>query len=204
MAAPGFWDKPADAKSKVQRLKALRARVGEAAAIEKEIREQQELLEMAVSLGDEAETEAVGKKAEEISSRLDRLEMQVLDAQIAQAEAQTALAADRLERTRIAAGIGGLVVSGDLSQMLGAPVEQGKILFEVAPLDSYRVVLQVDEEDMRYVEVGQRGSLALTGAAGESAPFRVTRLTSVAAAEEASLKGQGGERRRPAPIVNDW
>ena len=34
----------------------------------------------------------------------------------------------------------GVVVSGDLSQSLGAPVERGQVLFEIAPLDGYRVV----------------------------------------------------------------
>jgi len=74
MAENGFWDRAAEAQQKVQRLKALRARVGEAAALETEIGEQRELLDMAVSLGDEAEVETVAKKAAEIEGRLERLE----------------------------------------------------------------------------------------------------------------------------------
>jgi peptide chain release factor 2 len=74
MAEQGFWDRPAEAQQKVQRLKALRARVGEAAALEREIADQRELLEMAVSLGEEAEVGAVAKVAADIDGRLERLE----------------------------------------------------------------------------------------------------------------------------------
>ena len=34
--------------------------------------------------------------------------------------------------------------------MLGSPVEKGKALFELAPLDSYRLIIHVDERDVRY------------------------------------------------------
>ncbi|UWU31673.1 HlyD family efflux transporter periplasmic adaptor subunit (plasmid) [Rhizobium sp. WSM1274] len=132
----------------------------------------------------EIEVRKLQQKYRDAQSQHDRLAMQLLQAQIDQAEAQRALAADKLSRSRIGAAIDGFVVSGDLSQMLGAPVQQGKVLFEVAPLDSYRVVLHVDEEDIRHVSLGQQGQLAVTGAAGQTVPFRVSRLTSVAAAEE--------------------
>ncbi len=74
MAAPGFWDRAAEARQRVLRLKALRARVGEAAVLEGEIREQRELLQMAVDLGDAAEVEAVAARAADIEARLGRLE----------------------------------------------------------------------------------------------------------------------------------
>jgi peptide chain release factor 2 len=74
MAEQGFWERPAEAQQKVQRLKALRARVGEAAALEKEIAELRELFDMALSLGDEAEVADVAKKAAEADARLGRLE----------------------------------------------------------------------------------------------------------------------------------
>ena len=71
--------------------------------------------------------------------------MTVLAAQISQTEAQLALVEDRLARATLVAPFDGVVVSGDLSQRLGSPVQLGDALFEVAPLDAYRVVLQVDE-----------------------------------------------------------
>lgn len=113
----------------------------------------------------------------------------VAAAQIAQAQAELALVDEKLTRTRLVAPLAGLVVSGDLSQMLGAPVEQGKVLFEIAPLDAIRVVLQVPEGDYRPVAAGfaarhdspegLRGALTLTGEAGRALPIRITAVMPV-------------------------
>ncbi|MGB5306040.1 MAG: HlyD family secretion protein, partial [Gammaproteobacteria bacterium] len=73
----------------------------------------------------------------------------------------------------------GVVVSGDLSQSLGAPVGRGDVLFEVAPLDSYRLILRVEENGIQDLEVGQRGQLRLSGLPGENLPFTVERITPV-------------------------
>ncbi len=105
---------------------------------------------------------------------------QVLQAQIHQAEAQLALVDERLSRTQIIAPFDGIVVSGDLSQMVGAPVELGKKLFEITPLDRYRVILQVDEREIRRVRLGQRGKLVIAGISGDPMPFKVKKVTPVA------------------------
>jgi multidrug efflux pump subunit AcrA (membrane-fusion protein) len=109
----------------------------------------------------------------------DRAGSLVASAQLRQAEAELALATDKLSRTKIVAPIDGVVVSGDLSQLIGTPIEQGKVLFEIAPLNAYRVVVQVSEFDMRYVSLGQRGLISLTGTAGVTVPFQVERITPV-------------------------
>jgi multidrug resistance efflux pump len=111
-------------------------------------------------------------------------EVRILSAQIDQARAQLALLDDQLSRTQVLAPFDGVVVSGDLSQTLGAPVEQGQVLFEVAPLDAYRVILQVDEGDIADVAVGQRGHLLLSGFPTERLPLTVEKLTPVSTARE--------------------
>ena len=78
MAAPGFWERGADAQAKVLRLKALRARVGEAAALEKEISDQRELLEMAIGMNDEAEVAAADAAAVRLEARLGGLEFRLM------------------------------------------------------------------------------------------------------------------------------
>jgi hypothetical protein len=70
-----------------------------------------------------------------------RARVQVLGAQLEQAEAQLALIEEQLSRTRILAPFDAIVVKGDLSQSLGAPVERGNVLFELAPLDAYRIIM---------------------------------------------------------------
>ena len=104
-------------------------------------------------------------------------------AQRQQAQAQLALATDRLALATLAAPFDAYVVSGDLSQRIGSPVEQGKTLFELAPLHAYRVVLKVDERDVRAVHVGQRGELLLAGLPHRRLPFLVTNIAAAEAAE---------------------
>jgi multidrug resistance efflux pump len=124
------------------------------------------------------------QKMREASADHDRAGIATYSAQAKQADAQYALAAEMLERTRVVAPIDGVVVSGDLSQMLGSPVERGKVLFEIAPLASYRVILQIGESDLRYVWLGQAGTLALVGRPDVALPFTVSRITSIASADE--------------------
>ena len=102
------------------------------------------------------------------------------EAQMRQTDAQLSLAETKLARTAVVAPVDGLVISGDLSQQIGAPVETGRVLFEVAPLDEYRVVVRVDERDLRFVHPGQRGQVLLNGLTGGTLPFTVTHVTAVA------------------------
>jgi len=130
--------------------------------------------------------------------------VQVLSAQLEQAEAQLALIDEQLARTRLLAPFDAIVVKGDLSQSLGAPVERGNVLFELAPLDAYRVIMKVDERDVTDVAVGQGGQLALSSMPHDPLPLRVEKITPVSVVEEGrnyfrvEASAQGGlERLRP-------
>ena len=68
--------------------------------------------------------------------------------------------------------------------MRGAPVEQGKLLFQIAPLDSYRVILQVDERDIANISIGQMGDLTLAGLPDQQLPFSVEQITPMATAQD--------------------
>lgn len=116
----------------------------------------------------------------------DRAQVSILSARTAQAEAQINLIDEQLSRMQISAPLTGIIVSGDLSQSLGAPVERGEVLFEVAPLDAYRLVLQVDERDLTAVAVGQQGQLKLSGIPGEPLDFSVVKITPVAETADGS------------------
>lgn len=143
------------------------------------------------------------KKQDEAVAGRNRAEAAVLAAQLAETEAKLDQVEQRLARTRVEAPFEGVVVGGDWSQAIGSPVEQGKTLFTLAPLTGYRVVLKVDERDVRDVQPGQRGALVLSGLADEKLPFTVRQI-SVASAEdganrfrvEADLDG-APERLRP-------
>ena len=130
------------------------------------------------------EREQLLRKQRQALAVRNRAEVAVLGAQIEQAAAAASLVEERLSRATLTAPFDGIVVSGDLSQLLGTPVEQGKVLFQIAPLDAYRVILEIDERDIGYVAVGQRGELTLSGIPNEHMGFTVQRITPVSTTQE--------------------
>lgn len=127
-----------------------------------------------------AEREQLQRKYQVAMAQADRSAMGVLAAQVNQAQAQFALAEEKLARATLIAPFDAVVVSGDLSQSVGTPVEQGKLLFELAPLEGYRVVLQVDDRDIAGVALGQRGELVLSGLPDQALPIAVSAVMPVA------------------------
>ncbi len=117
-------------------------------------------------------------------ARHDRSSVAILQARIAQTEAQMSLVGEQLLRSQFTAPFDGLVVSGDLSQALGSPVERGQVLFTVAPLDVYRIILQIDERDIGEIKQGQHGRLVLSSVSGKPLEFAVEKITPVSTAEE--------------------
>ena len=132
----------------------------------------------------ESEREQLLGKHRQALAALERASMAQVAAQIAQTDAQLSLIDYRLSRASLVAPFDGVVVSGDLNQMLGTPVEQGKILFQIAPLSAYRVILEVDERDIAHVRVGQAGELALSGIPDQGLRFSVKQLTPVSTAQD--------------------
>ena len=117
-------------------------------------------------------------------SKSNRADIAVLKAQLGQAEAEVALVAEKLARLQLVAPFDGVVLSGDLSQSLGAPVAQGDVLFRVAPLDAYRVILEVDERDAVDVRAGRPGKLVLSGQVDAILSFHVEKITPVSETRE--------------------
>lgn len=138
-------------------------------------------LEHARSIG---EVRQLDRRYREALAKHERAEMNLFGAQLRQAEAELQLIEYKLARVNIAAPIEGVLVSGDVSQLVGSPVEEGEVMFEVAPLGDFRVSLQVEEGDISYLEPGQEGHFAPTGLAGRTVPFTITKLTSVTANQD--------------------
>lgn len=118
------------------------------------------------------------------SARRDRAQMAISQAQMEQAAAQAQLTQDNLARSAIQAPFDGLIVSGDLHQQLGAGVRRGQTLFEIAPLDRYRVVLEVPDAEIDDVRVGQAGTLRLAALPERVLAFKVDRVTPVTTARD--------------------
>lgn len=124
------------------------------------------------------------KQSQEALAKNDRAQINIINAQIAQVEAQLELTEGQLRRTRITAPFDGLVVDGDLSQALGSAVQQGDKLFEITPLESYRVILKVDERRIADIQVGQTGHLVLAAFPDEKYPITTQKITPVSTTED--------------------
>ncbi len=110
----------------------------------------------------------------------------IAEAQMRQAAAQMEMTQMMLERTDIVAPFDAIITSGDLSQQLGRPVQRGDVLFELAPIADYRVVIQVDETDIGEIAPGQRGTLVLKAFPEREIGFQVSLITPVSQPAEGS------------------
>lgn len=117
-------------------------------------------------------------------ARGERNELGRLEAERDEAKAELALARTRLERTRLRAPFDAVIVEGDLSQRLGGAVKQGEPLFLLAPLDRYRVVLQVPESELALVHPGQQGELVFDAFPERRMSLTVERITSESSTED--------------------
>lgn len=144
-----------------------------------------------------SQKEQIQRQQRDALAQHERSEVSILRAQLDQADSQLRLISEQIARTRASAPFDGIVVSGDLRDKLGAPVERGEILFTIAPFDEYRVALQVSENEISSIEVGQKGQLVLAANPDQVLPIRVEAITPVSTIAdgkntfrlEASLEG---------------
>ncbi len=124
------------------------------------------------------------KQYQEATATHNRAEAEIIKAQLDQTAAQLDLIESRIERTRVTAPFKGIVLSGDLSQRLGGSTEMGEVLFEIAPLDSYRIIIEVDERRITDLKPGQEGRMILSALPEESFGFVVEKITPISSAKE--------------------
>ncbi len=105
-------------------------------------------------------------------------------AELQAAQGQLDLVEAKLARAQLSAPMDGLIVSGDWVQQIGAPVELGRELFEIAASDGYRVVLHVPERDIARVAAGQPGVLRLAGQPQTGFDFKLSRVTATASVQD--------------------
>jgi len=114
----------------------------------------------------------------------DRSELGMVQAKKAQADAELALIEQKLSRSQLTAPFDGVLVSGDLNQALGSPVEVGQVLFEVTSLKSYRLLLEVDEHDVANIEPRQSGVLRFSALPGNKHKINTSSVMPVALTRE--------------------
>ncbi len=107
-------------------------------------------------------------------------EAQMAEAQIDKLAAEIRLIEGHIKQAALVAPISGRLVSEDLKRRLGAPVEAGDILFEIARIELLRAELYVPEDSIALVNIGQAGELAAVGHPDRKIRFVVERITPLA------------------------
>ena len=118
-------------------------------------------------------------------ARADRGQMVIHQARAGEAQAMLDLIESQLERAQIVAPFDGVVIKGDLSQNLGAPVTRGEVLLTISPADSFRLIIEIDETEIAAVAPGQAGRLVLAAAPEHSLELQVLRVVPMATSAEA-------------------
>lgn len=128
----------------------------------------------------QGESNKIKKSYQEALAKKARTELSILRARSEQIEAELSLVQEQLDRTKLKAPYDGYVISGDLSQSLGAPVEIGDVLFEVAPIQEYKVVVKVDEKDMAGMDNDKAGKVVIAAMPGDPLPIDVEKVIPMA------------------------
>jgi multidrug resistance efflux pump len=124
------------------------------------------------------------REAEKARAQNALADMKIARALEAQAKAQLKLVRYHIERAQVTSPFSGIVVEGDLEEMLGAPVKKGDVLFKVARLEKMYVELKVDERDIHEVAADATGEIAFVSRPDLKFPIKLERIEPVAVAEE--------------------
>ncbi len=117
-------------------------------------------------------------------ARSDLAEMKIAHALKVQAEAKLDLIRYHLANCDLRAPFPGIVVEGDLKELLGAPVRKGDVLFKVARLEKMYAVLDVDERDIHEISLNQTGEIAFISRPKLKYPIRVELIEPVVVTKE--------------------
>lgn len=126
--------------------------------------------------------ELLGYQKQMTSSMRDRktAQAQIAILQSDKVAAQMRIIEEKIKLAKLIAPISGWVVSEDRKQQIGAPVEAGEKLFEIASIDSLRAELHIPESSISRIYEGQTGTLAAVGHPDQKVPFSIDRINPIA------------------------
>lgn len=125
------------------------------------------------------------REAEKARSQKALADMKIAQALQDQATARLKLIRYQIAHAQVKAPFSGIVVEGDLEELLGAPVRKGEILLKVALLTELYAELKVAESDIDEISENDNGEIAFVSRPDLKFPIEIQRIDPVAAAEEA-------------------
>lgn len=143
------------------------------------------------------------REREQAEAQRDLAAMRVAEAQRDQVSARLQRLRRQISQTVAVAPFAGFVLDdGNLSERLGAPVQQGDALLRFAQLDGMYFELAVKEADASLIAIGTEVDIAFRGRPDEVVTARVSRIE-----PEAVVQGQGAffiVRATPVEGLEDW
>ena len=124
------------------------------------------------------------REAEKARAQNALADMRIAQALVAQAEAQLALVRYHLENAQIRAPFDGIIVEGDLKELLGAPIRKGDVLFKVARLAELYAEVEIKERDIHEISAGADGQIAFVSRPEQKFPVLIDRVDPVALSKE--------------------
>ncbi len=162
-------------------IKKVSVETGDSVIAGKTILGQLELSEQRLELA-ALKAEQIGYQKQNVVAMRDR---KTADAQIAQAQidkvaARIRILEEHLRQGTLVAPITGRIISKGIKQQIGAPVEAGTVLFEIASIKSLRAELYIPEDAISEISEGQKGQLIAVGHPNQKIPFTVERISPIA------------------------
>jgi multidrug resistance efflux pump len=112
--------------------------------------------------GLQAELAGAKKRRDLALAQGDIAKSQIARSEMDRFQSKIQLLEERTRNLEVCSPIDGIVVSGDLQKVEGAPLEMGQTLFEVAPLDQMISEIAIPEAEIQYVSSGQEVAIKLS------------------------------------------
>ena len=138
-------------------------------------------LEESSAIADMSRYTREAEKARAVNGLAD---MKIALAMRGQAHAQLKMVRHYLANAAINAPFTGIVVEGDLTEMLGAPIRKGDILFKLALLEKLYVEVDIDERDIHELSGNETGEIAFVSQPQLKFPIGVEQIDPVAVTKE--------------------
>lgn len=108
-----------------------------------------------------AELEGAKKRRDSALAQGEVAPSQIARSEMKRHQSKIEILEKQLTHLEVRSPVDGIVVSGDLEKVEGAPVEMGKTLFEIAPLDDMLAEIGIPESEIQYVESGMPVAIKL-------------------------------------------
>ena len=132
-----------------------------------------------------AEIQRFSSEAEKAEAERRISDMLIAQAQKRQAEASLELIDYRIDRANITSPYDAMLVEGDLTDRVGAPVEKGDLLMRLTRMDNLYVEMKVDEIDIHDIQSSINGEFAFNSKPDDHFSFDLERIEPIAMPDSA-------------------